>query len=75
MLKHGDRWFCWVCRKPMTVYRHKIPFGMNHDTPGEWSTEFKINGVFRDCHEECYDNYSNGFQDMKNEVRKFLEEN
>ena len=65
MLKHGDKWFCWVCRKLMTIYRKRMPAGVGVNTPGEWSTLYSINGVYRDCHEDCYDEYSEGMPSMR----------
>lgn len=45
-----ERWFCWICRKPMSVVHGQRPD----------STQYKINGTWRDCHESCYDDYSEG---------------
>ena len=51
-------WFCWICRKPLHVIH-----GQCRD-----STQFQVwvSGRHRhvDCHDECYHEYSEGFQLM-----------
>ena len=64
-MKHGDKWFCWICRQPMTIYRKMKHAGIGVDAPGEWSTQYRINGHWRDCHEECYDEYSDGMPTIR----------
>ncbi len=48
-------WFCWICRKPMEVV---------HGTADD-STEYRVNGRWRDCHGHCHDKYSEGLIDMR----------
>jgi hypothetical protein len=47
-------WFCWVCRQPLQVV---------HGT-SEDSTQYAVNGVWRDCHAECHEEYSDGMPQM-----------